>query len=105
MNMYWKLRRFAALSFRYKAFQTLLLLVISILIIFLMALDFDVWHDSICPNSASGSAFALRGKGLEIESHSPDFFSSAYVIFSSREPAHAPEKRLLTSKGVEKVHT
>ena len=40
-----------------------------------------------------------RGKGLEIESHTPDFFSSAYGIFSSREPAHAPE-----SVGVEKVH-
>ena len=36
MNMYWKLRRFAVLSFRYKAFQILLLLVISILIIFSM---------------------------------------------------------------------
>ena len=36
------LKRFAAPSFRYKAFQTLLLLVISILIIFLMSLDFDV---------------------------------------------------------------
>ena len=42
MNMYWKLRRFATLSFRYKAFQILLLLVISILIIFSMYLDFDV---------------------------------------------------------------
>ena len=42
MNMYWKLRRFAALSFRYKAFQILLLLVISILIIFSMSLDFDI---------------------------------------------------------------
>ena len=42
MNMYWKLRRFAALSFRYEAFQILLFLVISILIIFSMWLDFDV---------------------------------------------------------------
>ena len=42
MNMYWKLRRFAVLSFRYKVFQILLLLVISILIIFSMSLDFDV---------------------------------------------------------------
>ena len=42
MNMYWKLKRFAALSFRYKVFQILLLLVISILIIFSMCLHFDV---------------------------------------------------------------
>ena len=27
-----------------------------------------------------------------IETHTPNFFSSAYDIFSSREPAHAPER-------------
>ena len=62
----------------------MVLLVISILIIFSMYLDFDVINDDTCPNSANGSALAQRGKGLEIESHTPDFFSSAYGIFSSR---------------------
>ena len=53
-----KLRRFAALSFRYKAFQILLLFVISILIFFSMYLDFDLTSNDTCPNSASGSALA-----------------------------------------------
>ena len=37
-----KTEKICALSFRYEAFQILLLLVISILIIFSMYLDFDV---------------------------------------------------------------
>ena len=49
-------------------------------------------HNGTYPNSASGSALASQGKGLEIESHAPDFFSSAYGIFSSREPEQAPER-------------
>ena len=33
-----------------------------------------------------------------MESHTPDFFSSAYGIFSSREPAHAPERASVLKK-------
>ena len=58
MNMYWKLWRFAVLSFRYKAFQILLLLVISILIIFSMWFILMWTFDGVCPNSASGSTLA-----------------------------------------------
>ena len=37
-----------------------------------------------------------------IETHTPNFFSSAYDIFSSREPAHAPERASVNKQVLKK---
>ena len=105
MNMYWKLRRFAALSFRYKAFQILLLLEISILIIFFNVIRF--WCNRLTIPAQIAQVVALSLNEVRVQWSKPThliFFLPHMIFFQVENLRMLQKERLLTSKGVEKVH-